>query len=298
MAGLRRGGGLAAAVHQPRVRDHRQPQLRRDEALAQPRLGEVDPRLGVDLGAERRGVETSEVVTGAVCLSPALEGHDDPVAGADELLQLGLPLRGGARRELRALRAKRVLAAGVLAYGELALTEALFVRLNPLKVHAWLVERGLPVDSAEDARTAASAIISAMGPPEAPTDVTIRVTELVHSYSHAFIKRAAVFAGIERSALSELVLPTALSFFVYAAARGDFVLGGLQALFESELDHLLDGLVEDEHRCALDPGCEDTGGACAVCLHLGEPSCRMFNTALSRKALAGGEGYFDITAAS
>lgn len=183
-------------------------------------------------------------------------------------------------------------------YGELALTEALFVRLNPLKVHAWLVKRGLPVDSAEDARTAASAIISAMGPPEAPTDVTIRVTELVHSYSHAFIKRAAVFAGIERSALSELVLPTALSFFVYAAARGDFVLGGLQALFESELHHLLDGLVEDEHRCALDPGCEDTGGACAVCLHLGEPSCRMFNTALSRKALAGGEGYFDITAAS
>lgn len=183
-------------------------------------------------------------------------------------------------------------------YGELALTEALFVRLNPLKVHAWLVKRGLPVDSAEDARTAASAIISAMGPPEAPTDVTIRVTELVHSYSHAFIKRAAVFAGIERSALSELVLPTALSFFVYAAARGDFVLGGLQALFESELHRLLDGLVEDEHRCALDPGCEDTGGACAVCLHLGEPSCRMFNTALSRKALAGGEGYFDITAAS
>jgi hypothetical protein len=182
-------------------------------------------------------------------------------------------------------------------YGDLAQTEALLLRLDPLKVHAWLVGRGLTLAPAGDARTAASAIVAAMGPPEAPTDVTIRVTELVHSYSHAFIKRAAVFAGIERSALSEVVLPTMLSFFVYAAARGDFVLGGLQALFESELHNLLDGLVEDEHRCALDPGCEDTGAACAVCLHLGEPSCRMFNTALSRKALAGGAGYFDITAA-
>jgi hypothetical protein len=95
-----------------------------------------------------------------------------------------------------------------------------------------------------------------------------------------------------------LVLPYTLGFFVYAAARGDFVLGGLQALFETELANLLDGLVDDEHRCALDPGCDETGSACAVCLHLGEPSCRLFNTALSRKALAGGRGYFDITASS
>ena len=182
-------------------------------------------------------------------------------------------------------------------YGELAQTEALLLRLDPMKVHRWLVGRGLALGPATDGRSAAAAIISAMGPPEAPTEMTVRVTELVHSYSHTFIKRAAVFAGIERSALSEVVLPTALSFFVYAAARGDFVLGGLQALFESELHHLLDGLVADEHRCALDPGCEDTGAACAVCLHLGEPSCRMFNTALSRKALAGGAGYFDLTAA-
>lgn len=104
---------------------------------------------------------------------------------------------------------------------------------------------------------------------------------------------AAVFAGIERDSLSELVLPHMLSFFVYAAARGDFVLGGLQALFESDLHSLINLLVSDEHRCALDPGCNDHGAACAVCLHLGEPSCRMFNTNLSRNVLAGGSGYFD-----
>lgn len=204
------------------------------------------------------------------------------------------PSAAGAGR----LRTYREPNGDYTVYGELAQTEALLLRLDPLKVHAWLVAQNLPLSPAGDARGAASAIVSAMGPPEAPTEMTARVTELVHSYSHAFIKRAAVYAGIERSALSEVVLPTSLSFFVYAAAKGDFVLGGLQALFEADLHHLLDGLVEDEHRCALDPGCEDTGAACAVCLHLGEPSCRMFNTALSRKALAGGSGYFDITAAS
>jgi hypothetical protein len=123
------------------------------------------------------------------------------------------------------------------------------------------------------------------------------LTTLVHSYAHAFIKRAAVYAGIERNALSELVLPYSFGFFVYAAARGDFILGGLQALIETELKELLDGMVDDEHRCALDPGCRDNGAACAVCLHLGEPSCRMFNTLLSRHVLAGGNGYFDVTTA-
>lgn len=181
-------------------------------------------------------------------------------------------------------------------YGELAQTEALLIRLSPIQIHKYLAMRGFNLPpTAADERSAAEVILAAMGPTDTPNDVTSLVTEVVHSVSHAFIKRAAVYAGIERNALCELVLPATFSFFVYAAARGDFVLGGLQALFESELHHLLNGLVDDEHRCALDPGCEDSGGACAVCLHLGEPSCRMFNTCLSRKALAGGSGYFDVT---
>lgn len=180
-------------------------------------------------------------------------------------------------------------------YGDLAQTEALFIRLDPKMVHKWLVAMHETLAPATDSRGAAETILSRMTPMEQPNRTTRLVIELVHSVSHAFIRRAAVYAGIERSALAELILPTAFSFFVYAAPRGNFVLGGLQALFESELHLLLDGLVNDEHRCALDPGCEDNGAACAVCLHLGEPSCHMFNTALSRKVLAGGNGYYDIT---
>lgn len=203
--------------------------------------------------------------------------------------------RGSSAPGQSRLRTYRDQGGDYTIYGELVQTEALLIRLNPIMVRKWLLKVGQPIGAAVDSRSSAEAILSAMDPLDRPNEVTRRVTELVHSFSHAFIKRAAVYAGIERTALSELILPTAFSFFVYAAARGSFVLGGLQALLESELHVVLDGLVDDEHRCALDPGCEETGSACAVCLHLGEPSCPMFNTVLARKALAGGDGYFDVT---
>lgn len=186
-----------------------------------------------------------------------------------------------------------------VVYGELAETEALFVRLDPLVVHRWLAERGIVLDPANSRSEASIAILKALttssGPELLPSDpVTKLLTTLVHSYAHTFIRQASVYAGIERTSLSELILPYAFGFFVYAAARGDFVLGGLQALFETELDQLLDRIVCGEHRCALDPGCSDNGGACAVCLHLGEPSCRLFNVLLSRSVLARGTGYFNV----
>jgi hypothetical protein len=113
----------------------------------------------------------------------------------------------------------------------------------------------------------------------------------VHTYTHRFIRQAAVFSGIERDALSEYLLPAHLAFFVYAAARGDFVLGGMQAVFESNLDDLLGAFVDAEHRCPLDPGCSRGSGACSACVHLGEPSCRFFNRFLNRGVLFGPTGY-------
>ena len=44
-------------------------------------------------------------------------------------------------------------------------------------------------------------------------------------------------------------------------------------------------------RWPLDPGCARGAGACLACLHVGEPSCRYFNTYLDRKALFGEAGY-------
>jgi hypothetical protein len=114
---------------------------------------------------------------------------------------------------------------------------------------------------------------------------------LVHSYAHRSIRRLASFAGIERDGLAEYLLPHHLAFVVYAASRGDFVLGGLQAVFETSLQRFLADLVDGESRCALDPGCRSGGGACMACLHLGEPSCRWFNRFLDRSELFGAQGF-------
>jgi hypothetical protein len=52
------------------------------------------------------------------------------------------------------------------------------------------------------------------------------------------------------------------------------VLGGLQAVFETELDRLLHAFLHEDRRCPLDPGCIKSGGGSMASVHLGGPSCR------------------------
>ncbi|UFN51594.1 hypothetical protein LPC08_25355 (plasmid) [Roseomonas sp. OT10] len=208
--------------------------------------------------------------------------------------QFGYTRGGGAPGEDR-LRTYRTPRGGYTIYGDLAQTEALLFWLAPLRVHAWLVAQGYSLPPAADDRAARVAILSSAVVPhygQDPDDgLGSALLTLVHSYAHRVVRAASVFAGIERSALSELLVPRHLGFYVYGAARGDFVLGGLQAVFDTELHRLLDAVVHDESRCALDPGCTTSGGACPACLHLGEPSCRAFNRYLDRGVLFGDGGY-------
>lgn len=183
-----------------------------------------------------------------------------------------------------------------VVYGEVQRTEALLVRLQPQRVATWIEAQGFDLPDWSDDRTARLAILAASelpAPGATPGGATVgsSVLTLVHSFSHRFIRRIAVLSGIDRNALSELLVPLHLGFFVYAAARGDFVLGGLQAVFETELDKLLKDFVAADHRCPLDPGCKREGGACVACLHIGEPSCRYFNGFLDRRTLNGPLGY-------
>jgi hypothetical protein len=181
------------------------------------------------------------------------------------------------------LRAFREVDGTYSVYGDIAETEALFIRLSPERIATWLRLRGHQLEDWNDPSTASEAILRASGDLALTTDVDT----LVHSFAHRLIRLTAVHAGIERNALSELLVPRHLGFFIYAAARGDFVLGGLQAVFEGELNAVLREFVHGEHRCALDPGCTRGGGACVACLHLGEPSCRWYNTQLDRHTLTG-----------
>lgn len=183
----------------------------------------------------------------------------------------------------------------IRAYASLSKTEALLFRLDPLAVHANLVSTGHALPAARDSRAARLAILQQLDVPW-PTQEEYQplggsVLSLLHSYSHRTIRRLAAFSGIERDGLAEYLLPHHLGFVIYAASRGDFVLGGLQAVFETSLHRLLDDIVSGESRCALDPGCRSGGGACIACLHLGEPSCRWFNRFLDRADLFGEHGF-------
>lgn len=181
------------------------------------------------------------------------------------------------------------------AYGSLSRTEALLFRLDPLAVYRYLVGAGHNLPAVESARAARLALLEQMDIPwptqEQYQDLGGGILTLLHSYAHRTIRRLAAFSGIERDGLAEYLVPHHLGFIVYAASRGDFVLGGLQALFETSLHRFLADFVTGESRCPLDPGCRSGGGACMACLHLGEPSCRWFNRFLDRAALFGERGF-------
>lgn len=184
----------------------------------------------------------------------------------------------------------------IRAYGSLARTEALLFRLDPLRVYQHLIRAGHRLPEADDPRAARLVLLQQAEMPH-PTQEQYQelggdLLELIHSYAHRTIRCLASFAGIERDGLAEYLLPKHLVFIVYAASRGDFVLGGLQSVFETSLHRFLQDLVEGESRCALDPGCRSGGGACIACLHLGEPSCRWFNRFLDRSKLFGSQGFF------
>lgn len=214
-------------------------------------------------------------------------------------LMYGFTRGGGGPAESRLIPFRQPRG-GYRLFGDLSETEALFFRLDPVGVALWLNARGhqLPGWSPDDSdpRQARIAIIASADIPPAGDEPPVPTVgsdllTLIHSYAHRIIRRTSVFAGIDRDALAEYLVPINLGFFIYAGARGDFVLGGLQAVFETELDALLTNVVDGEHRCALDPGCARGAGACLACLHVGEPSCRYFNTYLDRKSLFGQTGF-------
>jgi hypothetical protein len=124
---------------------------------------------------------------------------------------------------------------------------------------------------------------------------------LVHTLSHLAIRQAALLCGLDRTSLSEYLLPRGLTSAIYCNHRFGATIGALTALFETSIADWL-GMVASESQCVYDPVCADGGANCHACVHLPETSCRTFNLNLSRSFAFGGSdsalgairvGYFD-----
>lgn len=115
------------------------------------------------------------------------------------------------------------------------------------------------------------------------------VGSAVHSATHLLIRAIADQSSFGETALSEHLLLSLNQSIIFVNRLQEFSLGGLKTFFEQRLDQAFKSLLEEREDCMFDPYCEETlGGACAGCLHLPEVVCRLFNNALSRILLYGG----------
>lgn len=188
--------------------------------------------------------------------------------------------------------------------------DALLLTLDPERVMAWLERNGChpTIPGGNNANMALSAYFV-----ELFNDVPLRETlpasrqaarmvfGLLHTLSHLSVRQAGLLCGLDRTSLSEYMLPRALTFALYCNHRFGATIGALTALFEQSLSEWLSA-VRDTRRCVYDPVCRDRTGNCHACTHLAETSCRFFNLNLSRAFLFGGQdsqlgnievGYFD-----
>jgi hypothetical protein len=172
--------------------------------------------------------------------------------------------------------------------------DALVLRLDPVEVLAWMRRNGVAPDvpPGTDSNMSANAyfvqLFNDANLRETTTSPAQRlVFGLMHTFSHFGVRQAALLSGLERTSLSEYLLPSTLTIVIYCNHRFGATIGALTSLFEQSLDEWLFA-IRGAHRCVYDPVCGDSGANCHACTHLAETSCRYFNLNLSRAFLFGG----------
>jgi hypothetical protein len=128
---------------------------------------------------------------------------------------------------------------------------------------------------------------------------------LLHSFSHALLRRLAVECGYTAASIRERIYSRAADsdgpamaglLFYTAAPDSEGTLGGLVRLGDPEhLGRLISGCLHDAETCASDPLCAEHdpsaeghglhGAACHACLFLPETCCERGNRYLDRAAM-------------
>lgn len=175
--------------------------------------------------------------------------------------------------------------------------DALLISLNPDRVHTWLQRNGYQpaIPNGSDPNLARRAYFIQLFE-DVPLRETLQgdspearmVFGLLHTLSHLCVRQAALLCGLDRTSLSEYLLPRTLTFAIYCNHRFGATIGALTALFEQSLPEWLNA-VRTARRCVYDPVCRERESSCHACTHLAETSCRFFNLNLGRSFLFGGQ---------
>ncbi|MBS3053979.1 MAG: DUF1998 domain-containing protein [Candidatus Aenigmarchaeota archaeon] len=173
-------------------------------------------------------------------------------------------------------------------------TEGLVLELDRTKILKWLNNNGIVETknmSDEEEKLwflnniDSSKISTFSGTKEA--GVTREVFHLIHSISHALIKKIPEQAGIGLDSIGEIIFPNIPAILIFSRESGDFRIGALHDLFRNRLYPWVDVTIKDIGKCVYDPVCYHDIGSCHSCLYLNEISCSNFNQDLSRHYLIG-----------
>ena len=109
----------------------------------------------------------------------------------------------------------------------------------------------------------------------------------LHWLIHVLKATAHKFVGIDGDSLAEYLFPAHCSGLLYVARNVEFTLGGIDAVFRSNLSQWLGTARDYASVCSFDPVCLTSGGACHACL-FPKFGCQHFNRSVSRAYLFGG----------
>jgi hypothetical protein len=187
-------------------------------------------------------------------------------------------------------------------YAISAKTEALWIRIDPVRVLEWCVQHAgwnPPPERVLSSSAYAHAYLiehsSALtASPGSVREITRSIGysaaapfHLLHSIAHVLMLTARRHSGYDSQSLTEYLMPMDLSFLVYVTSVQNYTAGGLLTLFQHYLRRWFDDAALQAFNCAFDPICSDVGSACPGCIHIAR-GCETFNSGVSRAYLYGG----------
>lgn len=187
-------------------------------------------------------------------------------------------------------------------YALSAQTEALWIKLDPLRILNWCTQSAAweaPPAEALASRAAAQAYLLQNSPvltqpPGQAAELTKTLGaqmaapfHLLHTISHALMLTARRHTGYDSQTLTEYLLPMDLSFLIYVTSVQNYTAGGLLTLFQHYLRRWFEDASLHAYNCAFDPICSDVGSACPGCIQISR-GCETFNAGVSRSYLHGG----------